>query len=412
VNLLSLVQRMAEPDRPPIALDAEGCLHARNRFSTCDACISICPVNALSLVPPIMLDLEACVACGACLPVCPVGALTGKDGSDDLVTCVSKLPDARVVEIACARHTAPEIGPAESTAVIRTDGCLAALGASTYEWLLANGTQQVTVRLDACKSCSIERLQPQISRIVGAVNRLASEGGHLTPPEIESASTVTEALPPGQATRIVEIRDRGENWQTRMVVPAKNPPVSRRDLFRSFVSEGPKMAAQALSFQSAKVSLGKAPPLERRRMLNSLRRQAADGAAMVAPGNDLGLVRMAATEQCTACGVCARVCPTGALVFEDRETTFRLSFSASACTDCGACLDLCEPNALYRAGVPTLQELLATEPAVLRTDPLHKCDKCGAKFAGASPGKLCPTCDFRVHNPFGSRQPARIPRRS
>jgi ferredoxin len=395
VNLFSLAQRMTEPDRPPIALDADGCLHSRDRFSTCDACISVCPVKALRLVPPITLDEKTCVACGACLPVCPVGALTGKDGADDLVRCISQIPDGRVVELACARHTTLETGPAESTAVVRTEGCLAALGPSTFEWLLANETQQVIVRLDACSGCSIGNLQPRISRMVAAADRLAPH--------------------PEDAARIVAVREREANWKTeRTVIPVKNPPVSRRDLFRTFVSDAPKLAAQVLPFQESKVSEAKAAPLERRRLLNAIRRQgdSENAARIVALDNDLGLVRLAVSAICTACGVCARACPTGALRFEDRESSFRLTFSARACTDCGACLDLCEPNALARDGVPTIAELMSAEPVVLRSGTLRKCEKCGAKFAGDSGGKLCPTCDFRVHNPFGSRMPARTKRQS
>ena len=391
---------MTEPDRPPIALEADACLNARNKFSTCDLCIKTCPVNALRLGPPIALDEKVCIACGACLPVCPVGALTGKDSADDLARCVSQVPDARVVELACTRHTAAETGPAESTAVVQTEGCLAALGASAFERLLTNGTERLVVRLDACAGCSIGSLQPKISSNVAAVNRL-------------TAASASAESSEGAKPRIVEIHERDASWKTRQIIPVKNPPVSRRAMFRSFVSEGPRIAAQVLPTQDDQATGGKAPPLERRRLIAAMRRQASsEGAApTVLPDNGLGFVRLAVDAQCTACGVCARVCPTGAIRFEEQNMSFRLTFAASACTDCGACLDLCEPNALSRDGVPSIGVLLSTAPILLRTGALSTCDKCGAKFATTGSGRLCPTCDFRVHNPFGSRQPAKIMRR-
>jgi Ni,Fe-hydrogenase III small subunit/NAD-dependent dihydropyrimidine dehydrogenase PreA subunit len=50
----------------------------------CQACISACPVQAISLAPasigansdPLQIDLGRCVLCGDCVPVCPSGKLS------------------------------------------------------------------------------------------------------------------------------------------------------------------------------------------------------------------------------------------------------------------------------------------------------------------------------------------------
>ena len=387
MNLLSIAGRMAAPDRPPIMLDTKRCVHAHNRFSKCDACITSCPVGALQLSKTIELNEQACIACAACLPVCPVGALSGDDGAKDLGHCISRLPQKEVIELVCAQHTAADSGPAGTSAAIRTDGCLASFGPSVYAWLLASGTTQVIVRLDACASCSLGKVQPQITRTLASVSQLTV------------ANDATK--------RVLALEASRADWKPRPLITTKNPPLSRRDLFRALVSEGPKLAAQILPFEENSATEAKTPPLERRRLLNALKRLGADGVS-IASENDLGVVKLSANEKCTACGACARVCPTGALRFVSQGDNFRLTIVPSACTDCGACLALCAPAALQRNGVPSFAELTASEPMVLRADALRVCVKCGAKYAGETAGDLCSICRFRLENPFGSRLPTRV----
>lgn len=44
---------------------------------TCGACMSICPVNAISIVDgKAQIDPKKCIKCGSCAQFCPVGAIT------------------------------------------------------------------------------------------------------------------------------------------------------------------------------------------------------------------------------------------------------------------------------------------------------------------------------------------------
>jgi len=43
----------------------------------CEACVSVCPVEAISMVDgKAEVDPETCVECGSCVPVCPVEAIS------------------------------------------------------------------------------------------------------------------------------------------------------------------------------------------------------------------------------------------------------------------------------------------------------------------------------------------------
>lgn len=42
----------------------------------CGACVSTCPVGAISLNEKAEINKDICIHCGACAGVCPVGAIS------------------------------------------------------------------------------------------------------------------------------------------------------------------------------------------------------------------------------------------------------------------------------------------------------------------------------------------------
>ena len=290
MNLLSLAERLAAFEVAPIRLHADRCVHARDKSATCDACVRACPVDALHLNGSIVLDTEACKVCGACLHVCPTGAFEGEDGVVDLLKCVARLEPARVIELACAQHPAPEKGSPDVEAVVRTTGCLAALGPSAYIGLIAMGVQRVSVRMDACAECPIGQARTSITEAISTVQQLLALYG--------------------LADRVVELSTVSVR-KNRPVYAAKNPPLSRRGLFRMFAAEGPRQIARVLTDETDQSRI-KSPSPERRRLINTLRHLPAANESIFA-GRFALCAHSTVNDTCTACGVCARICPTGAL---------------------------------------------------------------------------------------------------
>jgi energy-converting hydrogenase A subunit P len=393
VNLISIAGKLAEPEHSPIELDGARCVHEFDRLAQCDLCVRACPVDALQLGAHIALDEKKCVACGLCVPTCLVGAFTCDDGFFDLVNLIGRLPENPIVELACPRHPAPQQGVNENANVIRTKTCLAAFGTSRYLQLLIR-VPQLFVRTDACAECELGRVRAAITQAA------------------ESARSVLAAR--GEAEQLILITEKpNATAKTRAIYDTKNPPVSRRDLFRVFVAEGSKVAARALD-SADESATGNVPPLERRRLINVLRQfvpiEMPEWQSV--PASNLGLVRLAADDKCTACGICVRTCPTGAMKFESENNSYRLTVSPAQCTNCGVCIDLCEPKSLRHDGVPTFGQLLGVEPQVLRAGGLKECWRCKQKFADHIEGNLCPICAYRKANPFGSRIPANIAKRN
>jgi ferredoxin len=170
------------------------------------------------------------------------------------------------------------------------------------------------------------------------------------------------------------------------------PQVSRRGLWRRLAG-AKQPAAVPLEDTEEPRGDGKQLPRERQALLDGLARLPGEKRA---PGAAFPALRVAAT--CTACQVCATVCPTGALALTADGETFALQYAPLACTECGLCTPLCAPQALEAAGRIRYDD---AHPVVLHAGHLRLCRRCRAAFAGA--GDLCPTCDFRRRNPAGMR---------
>ena len=54
-----------------------------------------------------------------------------------------------------------------------------------------------------------------------------------------------------------------------------------------------------------------------------------------------GVAKFKVTDQCTKCGICARVCPAGNIAVDD-SVVF-----GNACENCFACVNLCPAHAIY-----------------------------------------------------------------
>ena len=96
------------------------------------------------------------------------------------------------------------------------------------------------------------------------------------------------------------------------------------------------------------------------------------------------------TDLCTACGLCAKVCPYGAIVV-DAKTKTPARVTEAACSGCGTCAAEC-PTRAIRMNHFTDEQIEAQIDAVLAEDPAGQvivfacnwCSYAGADFAGVS----------------------------
>ena len=118
-------------------------------------------------------------------------------------------------------------------------------------------------------------------------------------------------------------------------------------------------------------------------------------------------------NECTSCGICAKVCPFGAITVDTRAKT-PASVTVAACSGCGTCAAECPSNAIMMHHF-TDGQIEAQIDAILEQDPLQRvlvfacnwCSYAGADFAGVSRFQYPPNarlirtmCSGRVSEKF------------
>lgn len=383
MSLLNAAERFASIDRSQILLDTKRCLHAQDQYSDCAACFEICPVQAIAIGKPPAFDSEKCESCLACLPICPVGAFHADDDVKDLFNCAAHIED-QPVELLCGLHPHPETGAISEAIGIQIHGCLAGLGTGALLALSALGLKRLTLRADACSNCKWHSLRSEI---------------HL---QVERAAHFLSAWD-NDITCVDEIESLAE----RPLWNAKNPPLSRRDLFRMMSKQGQVALARAM--ENGVTTSKRQPGRDRMRLLSAV-------SHLSEPAIEVGLrefqfTTLTIAESCTVCGACGRACPTEALRFEKNNTTmtYSLTFSAKNCIGCDLCEHVCLPDAITLNYEPTFEQVFGVKEAqVVESGSLVRCERCKSLMAARDSAKLCPLCEYRRTHPFGSMMPKKI----
>lgn len=387
MSLLDAAERFASLDRSQVLLNTKHCLHTQDQYSDCTACFNICPLEAITAGKPPVLNTERCEACLACIPACPVGAYHADDDVSSLLNCATHIEE-QPVELICGLHPRPETGINSESIGIQINGCLAGLGTGAYLTLSALGLERIILRADACSSCKWHSLRPEIHSEAERANQFLSAWN-----KIDNVICLDE----------LEIHVERPVWDV------KNPPLSRRDLFRMMAKQGQVSLARAMEngVTTSKRQTGK----DRLRLLSAVTHLPEPSANI-----DLDLFNFATltiSDSCTACGTCGRACPTEALRFEknDEEMTFSISFFAQNCIGCDLCKHICQPDAISLEYAPTFEQVFSVkEPVVAEAGSMVRCARCNHLMAAREGVKLCSLCEYRRTHPFGSMMPKQINR--
>lgn len=346
-----------------VSLMPQTCLAVRAGESACSACVGACPANALAIGPDGPTLQAACLHCGRCAAACPTGALhcdgfdlpAPEDGLGGIRIECAKVPAAaapHALRVPCQGGIAPT---------------------QLLAWMLAGGERALQlVDRGWCAHCSAGCGSSVAQMLVAKIEPWLQACG-VPPaawPVVRSESTPVLRMPDG------------------IPVPPKAKPVmDRRAFFRRIGSEvrqrQPAVPAGVVRRSQLREIAWSMPARER--WLERLAAIAArHGRALPAAA----LPALAVDARCADHGVCAGVCPTGALLRNDGDGASTLSFDAARCVACGRCAAVCPEQALrLDTGGGDASRV------VLRRSPLRECVDCGAGFAAASAdARHCARC--------------------
>ena len=174
--LMGRVAKVVEKSVPTYIENA-----CRARFG-CTECVSVCPVNAISIVGNrVVINESACIECGLCVSKCPTGALA-MVGADDneyvaLLNKLSTLKGIRRITFTCPLNTR---GPRDGEYIYRVP-CVNAVGP---EWVAMALAKSLDVNIEcpdkSCRLGGAERSKELINAFTGSFKLGVTEDGALT----------------------------------------------------------------------------------------------------------------------------------------------------------------------------------------------------------------------------------------
>lgn len=367
---------------------APRCLNLRHNRAGCMRCADGCPTGAIRLengAPT--LDEATCVRCGLCVSICPTDVYTQPNSPEDRLAQVVAQVNVPVLALTCALHTEPGRSLAPGELVVQHQRCLAALGPAQLLALSDHGRRTLWLDDAPCAACVIGAARSHLAQVVNETNAWLGMG--------EQAAAVhlaTDACEP-----------RNHLLARRPVLDGSQPKVSRRGLLGALraatrqatrITERPN-DAPASEASSVYQRLPQRTPASRVDLLAQLAHLNLLGAEQIAT-TPLPVAAVQVDESaCSACGLCARFCPTGALHFDVEDDRFALVFQAAVCVDCAICVLACPEQAIHLGDTLCPSALAAGYTETLVAGALTPCGECGAPTAYAvsdDGGARCYAC--------------------
>jgi energy-converting hydrogenase A subunit P len=349
-----------------ISLDAAKCVRSLTKFSSCDSCSAVCPTGAIvisNMLPAI--NYTQCVGCGGCAGVCPSEALRLDDFNPTEFFFAFASDEEKLIS---CRKNVP---------------CISALN-TEHIIALASLKGDVVFDMGHCEGCDIAHTcRPQIEAMA------------------EEANYLLEAMENSASVRIEHVGYLPEET-------AKEEKADRRDFFRSF---NLKKAVQTKAQFDREVEIAtdelvehtldnsqiaqlrqKQIPDKRKLFFTALKRSDKPSIFHIVDANEVSFTsqKMLEKDTCSACQMCYRICPTGALSSDVKNS--KIDFDPLLCIKCHICHDVCEPDALTLSPSYNLKEFFEPTVQNLITFEVRRCDECNNLFTAVGGVTLCHVC--------------------
>ncbi|MDR3602193.1 MAG: 4Fe-4S binding protein [Desulfosporosinus sp.] len=330
------------------------CLNTKKPFArACRLCIERCPHQAISEYR--QLEAKRCTECGACMAVCP---------SDGFVDRMMDKLHAYLFEANEIVLNCPQASPIGFEIT-----CLGILNRDGWMTLMLLAKEKpVTIITGVCAECEDRRA------CAASVQTFKQVHGDWP----EHAVVRLQVRPDEEAVEPA----------TEVVLPMSGVP---RGEMTSWRQKGRDKIEQWLPNLAGDETY--ALPKYRQWLLEVLEKT---------PTEKIPFRALSIADSCTSCGVCAAICPQGALqtreemnqgpedlTKEDKIASLRIILEPQKCVQCGRCVDVCRSKALSFSTKLLSHRLLTGKILIHEGSPSY-CSRCGKRIFDNS--ELCLVC--------------------
>ena len=351
---ITKVQSVLDKFGKIIDADRTRCVQLRAKNSVvCKDCLSVCPSFAISVTSnDVVIDSEKCTECGICCKACKTGVFTHKNFKEyDFYNKLSVQSGKQGhVVISCLKCNTP------NQKNILSVPCLGCVDTVALMWSIACGAKKIHLHYNDCAKCETGGGVDAVTHEIE--NTKKTLGSFLSRNDIELF--VTDQI--YQPTSDIE------------QLPSNDEAITRRELFGYFKKRTKNSIAQALNYISETNEVHLPPPgavikskielpPKKRYFTRAIKEifPHLDESANILESKYAGIVLIDG-DKCNLCGVCYKLCPTGALkeITRINDQGFSqkvgISLHLNECLKCNLCIELCTAKAVsYQSGF-TLDE--------------------------------------------------------
>jgi len=346
-----MMEKLIDEKHPTV--EYEHCTNNKQRKKQCTVCQDVCSKSVMNLSRDIQWD--DCENCNICAVQCPARAIKSSaiNLGKLLELCQSK---SGHVVITCRRRKKVE-------ADLKLY-CVASISWEVIAYLALE--KRVVILKQGCEDCEDQGCLAAFEQTVARTEEFLGAEKY------------------GESVRII-----GEE----SLLP-QSPEMSRRELFALFGKRS-KDAIGSMLPDDGSVQLD---GMVYRKLLTKRMKQLHDSGSEQA----FGWSTRVFTENCWGCGICAKVCPHGALEVTECAGKRYMAHSLWRCERCGICESVC-----LEAGMSgtRIEYVMNPMPPVLTALTYDTCRTCGSPVKTGKP--LCFDCAAK--RPAGQGSPFIVP---